>query len=249
MPAMRYVVLDTETTGKRPEQGHRVVEVGALLIEGRTIRRDCVFHTYINPQRPIPQEVVEIHGITDEKVKDKPRFAEIKDALLDFLQQGVLVIHNAPFDLRFLMYEYAHAGSPGVLDDLMVIDTLALARSRRFARCSLYALCDRFSVDRSRRTLHGALLDAELLAEVFLRMTEGQLSLDGDIRPRPAKTFASVAFRAALHDELKETAPLTNRPPVAVPSEDAQAHEVLMDRIAKACGGVPLWRQLEAEAR
>ncbi|RME82503.1 MAG: hypothetical protein D6771_06940, partial [Zetaproteobacteria bacterium] len=139
---MRYVVLDTETTGKHPEQGHRIVEIGAILIEGRTIRHDCTFHHYLNPQRPIPKDVVEIHGITDEKVKGKPRFAEVKDELLAFLRQGVLVIHNAPFDLRFLMHEYAHAGSPGVLDEFPVIDTLALARSRRFPRCSLDALCD-----------------------------------------------------------------------------------------------------------
>jgi len=228
-----------------------MVEIGAILLEGRSVTGQT-FHRYINPQRSIPQNVVRIHGIDDARVADEPPFSEIADAFLDFIDGATLVIHNAEFDLKFIMYELALAGKADI-DRVPVIDTLALAR-KRFPgqRNTLDALCDRFGIDRGHRTLHGALLDSELLAEVYLEMTGGrQFSLMLDqVEARPAGSFVS-SQQQALRDriqEQQETAPLTGRtlPPITDP--ERQAHSRMLERILKESGGALIWREPEAEA-
>lgn len=170
---MREIVLDTETTGFEPEDGDRIVEIGAVELfnhvpTGRT------YHQYINPQRSMPQEAYEVHGLGDEFLSDKPLFAAISDAFLDFVGDAKLIIHNAAFDMKFLNAELRWVGKPLLPAD-QAIDTLAIAR-RRFpgSPASLDALCRRFGIDNSSRTLHGALLDSEILAEVYLELIGGR---------------------------------------------------------------------------
>lgn len=169
MSPVREVALDTETTGLDPAEGHRIVEIGAVemidrLPTGRT------FHVFLNPERPIPPDATRIHGITDERVSGCPTFAQIVDELLDFLDGAVLLIHNASFDLRFIDAELARCGRPPLPRDL-VVDTLGVARTVFPSRpCSLDALCRRYDVPLHERTAHGALLDARLLVEVWIRM-------------------------------------------------------------------------------
>lgn len=175
---MRQIVLDTETTGLDPQTGHRIIEIGCIeLVERRPTGR--VLHRYLNPEREIDAGAVEVHGLTSEFLADKPRFADVVDELLDFIRGAELVIHNAPFDVGFLNAELALLGGSARIADLCgVLDTLALARSRHPGqRNSLDALCKRYLVDNSQRTLHGALLDAEILADVYLAMTGGQTAL------------------------------------------------------------------------
>lgn len=176
---MRQIVLDTETTGLEPQHGHRVIEIGCIeLIERRHTGNR--FHQYINPERSIDEGAVEVHGITDAQLADKPVYADVAAAFLDFIRGAELVIHNAPFDVAFLDAEFARLGDDWgrVTDYCTVCDTLALARERHPGqRNSLDALCQRYFVDNSGRDLHGALLDAELLADVYLAMTGGQTAL------------------------------------------------------------------------
>lgn len=230
-------MLDTETTGLSPLHGDRMVEIGAIRVSHRKIVRDQVFHHYINPGRPIPKEVVRIHGIDDAKVRDKPRFDDIASEFLAFIEGATLVIHNASFDLGFLMHELRLGGFPNI-DDAPVIDSLAFAREKHPGqRNSLDALCDRYGIDRSHRELHGALLDAELLAEVYLAMTGGrQFSLGMDASPRPAASFVQLPETARARAEQSETASLTRRNPPPLPEEDARAHEALLERIHRESG-------------
>ena len=173
MPIMREIVLDTETTGLDPSTGDRVVEIGALELfnhmpTGRT------YHQYINPERPMPAEAFAVHGLGDEFLRPQPKFAQIAQAFLDFIADSTLVIHNAAFDLKFLNAELALA-KRRPLTGVPVIDTVAIAR-RRFpgSPASLDALCRRFGVDNANRTLHGALLDSQILAEVYLELIGGR---------------------------------------------------------------------------
>jgi len=176
---MRQVVLDTETTGLEPKQGHRIIEIGALeLIDRQLTGRQ--FHIYINPEREIDQGALEVHGITEEFLRDKPRFAEIADDLLTFADGAELVIHNAPFDIGFIDNELSLAGHEhaSIKAVATILDTLELARDLHPGqRNNLDALCKRYEVDNSSRSLHGALLDAEILADVYLAMTGGQVDL------------------------------------------------------------------------
>jgi len=176
---MRQVVLDTETTGLEPSQGHRIIEIGALeLVDRQPTGRQ--FHTYINPERDIEEGALEVHGITEEFLEDKPLFAEIADDLLAFADGAELVIHNAPFDIGFIDNELMIAGheQASITGLATVLDTLELARDLHPGqRNNLDALCKRYEVDNSSRTLHGALLDAEILADVYLAMTGGQVDL------------------------------------------------------------------------
>jgi DNA polymerase-3 subunit epsilon len=176
---MRQVVLDTETTGLDPRQGHRVIEIGALeLVDRQLTGRQ--FHVYLNPEREIEQGALEVHGITEEFLRDKPLFAEIADDLMEFAGGAELVIHNAPFDIGFIDNELFLAGHQhtSITDIATVLDTLELARDLHPGqRNNLDALCKRYEVDNSTRSLHGALLDAEILADVFLAMTGGQVDL------------------------------------------------------------------------
>jgi DNA polymerase-3 subunit epsilon len=181
---MRQIVLDTETTGLEVSEGHRLIEIGCIeLVSRRPTGRH--FHRYLNPEREVDIGATEVHGFTLDKLKAEPRFAEIVDEFLTFIEGAELIIHNAPFDLGFLNSELALWCEAVSRERLVierqcsVIDTLALARSRHPGqRNSLDALCKRYGVDNSRRDLHGALLDAEILAEVYLAMTGGQSALE-----------------------------------------------------------------------
>lgn len=185
---MRQVVLDTETTGLEPKQGHRIIEIGALeLVDRQLTGRQ--FHTYINPEREIDQGALEVHGITEDFLRDKPRFAEIVDDLLSFADGAELVIHNAPFDIGFIDNELSLTGHEyqSITAVATVLDTLELARDLHPGqRNNLDALCKRYEVDNSSRSLHGALLDAEILTDVYLAMTGGQVDLGLSLESAPS---------------------------------------------------------------
>ncbi len=234
---MRQIVLDTETTGLDPRQGHRVIEVAAIELNGRSISERS-FHRYINPEREIDAGAAEVHGLTLERLQNEPKFAEIAPAFLEFIRGAELVIHNAPFDVGFLNKELELAGLPP-LDSFCpaVTDTLKLAKELHPGKKNnLDALCDRYQVDNSRRTLHGALLDTELLAEVYLAMTRGQDSLlddGGDIgEEHAADSLATGVGRQPLR--------------VLLPTEEEMAaHMQQLEDIAKASKGACLWKTLE----
>ena len=179
---MRQVVLDTETTGLEPEKGHRIIEVGCVELINRRMT-GASFHHYVHPQREIDEAAVEVHGITLEFLDGKPVFDEIAEELLQFLKGAELIIHNAPFDVAFLNHEFVRAGvgSDAIDTHCEVLDTLVMARHKHPGqKNSLDALCKRYAVDNTQRQLHGALLDAEILADVYLAMTGGQISLLGE---------------------------------------------------------------------
>lgn len=231
---MRQIVLDTETTGLEWQKGDRIVEIGCVeMISRKPSGRH--FHAYINPERDVPAGAVEIHGLTEDFLADQPVFAVIADDFAAFVKDAELIIHNAGFDIGFLDYEFSLLGR-GPVAELCggVIDTLRMAKDQYPGKkASLDALCERFEIDNAHRTLHGALLDAELLAEVYLAMTRGQESLliDFDGPSPDAAAEQSLAMR--------ERAPLK----VLHPSEEErQAHERILDDIAKAGNGLCLWR-------
>ena len=236
---MRQVVLDTETTGLEVERGHRIIEIGCVELVNRRLtgRR---FHRYLNPERDVDEGAQAVHGISRAQLQSEPRFGEIAAELLSFVEGAELVIHNAPFDLGFLDAELARLeGEARAIRALCrVLDTLKLARELHPGqRNSLDALCKRYQVDNSQRELHGALLDAQLLAEVYLAMTGGQgtLALASD-----EKSSGSVTAR--------ETAAVVRERPAAsmmvilASGEERAAHEALLDRVAKASGGICLFR-------
>lgn len=246
MQSMRLIMLDTETTGLSPHNGDRVVEIGAVEVSHRKVQSSKTFHRFINPERHIPGEVVRIHGIDDARVKNEPVFAEIADEFLDFIQGATLVIHNAAFDLGFIMNEL-HLSDKPAIDHVPVIDTLELARKRHpQQRNNLDALCDRYGIERGHRTLHGALLDSELLADVFLAMTGGrQFSLDMGVKSKPASSFVQVSRVTRSRDEKAETASIMRRPPLSVPEDDHAAHEALLKRIHQESDGQLIWQAAE----
>jgi len=241
---MRLIMLDTETTGLSAFSGDRIVEIGAVEVVNRHLDPEKTFHHYINPGRPIPAEVVRIHGISDAHVKDKPPFAEVAADFLEFIAGATLVIHNAPFDLGFIMNELNLAGLPPI-GHVPVIDTLDLARQRHpQQRNNLDALCDRYRIERGHRTLHGALLDSQLLAEVYLAMTGGrQFSLDtADAHPRAASEFVRLPEQSSQRDEKVETATLMRRSPPPIQPQEMEAHEALMARIHEESNGKAIWQ-------
>jgi DNA polymerase-3 subunit epsilon len=169
-PNKRYICLDTETTGTLVKQGHKILEIGCIEIVNNRIT-EKVYHTFLNPEREVDKEAQAIHGITLEKVKNEPKFSNTAENFLSFIKDSILVIHNAPFDLTFLNTELELAGFPKIENE--VIDTLILARKKYIGeRASLDALCKKFEIDATSRTLHGALMDAKLLAEVFLKLDQ-----------------------------------------------------------------------------
>lgn len=175
----RQIILDTETTGLEPEKGHRIIEVGCLEMVNRRIT-GSTFHRYINPQREVERDAAEVHGITNDFLQDKPFFRDVVDELIAYIEGAELIIHNAPFDVNFLNHEFNWAGKryKKVESYCGVFDTLTFARKKHPGqRNSLDALCSRYHVDNSNRDLHGALLDAELLAQVYLLLTGGQAQL------------------------------------------------------------------------
>lgn len=223
---MRQIVLDTETTGLEPQQGHKIIEIGGVeLINRKPTGRH--FHKYINPNREIDDGALEVHGITQAFLRDKPQFSEIADELVEFLRESELVIHNAPFDVSFLDYEFSQVPGCGqrIADLCKVTDSLALARHKHPGqKNNLDALCRRYGVDNTARQLHGALLDAEILADVYLAMTGGQTAL----------------FANSQHDDLQgenaeKFAPLPDDRPrlrvIVADRQELEAHEVMLDKL------------------
>jgi DNA polymerase-3 subunit epsilon len=225
---MREIVLDTETTGLDPLRGDRLVEIGCIEIFNR-VETGRHFHAYFNPERPMPSEAEAVHGLTTIFLSDKPRFGERAGELIDFLEDSPLVAHNASFDFGFLNHELGRCGRPPVCNSRMV-DTLVLARSRHpGAKHSLDALCTRFGVDRSHRVKHGALLDAQLLAQVYVELTGGRqigLGLVADT----ASTGISI-----LGDTVTVREPRVPRPHHAAP-EELERHRAFIARLVN-----PLW--------
>jgi DNA polymerase III subunit epsilon len=237
--SVRQIVLDTETTGLEAHNGHRLIEIGAVeLIERRPSGK--TFHTYLNPDRAIDEGARAVTGIADEFLLDKPRFPDVVEEFLAFIAGAELIIHNATFDIGFLDVELKRAGEKygAMRDHASVLDTLVMARERYPGqRNNLDALCKRLGVDNTHRDMHGGLLDAQLLAEVYLSMTTGQVVLD--------LAFEQAASPAG-HSEL-ETLTVTVRPRVLRASaEELVAHVARLDALDKSAGGVSLWRKLEA---
>jgi DNA polymerase-3 subunit epsilon len=234
---MRQVVLDTETTGLEPEQGHRVIEIGCVeLINRRKTGRK--FHRYLRPDRPIDRAAQHVHGITDEFLSQQPRFAEIVDELIEFVSGAELVIHNAAFDIAFLDAELQRLpGPPRKMSTVCtVIDTLPLARQMHPGqRNSLDALCKRYDIDNSHRELHGALLDAQILLDVYLAMTGGQTAL---ILGEIAEFNVSVS-----HETTAAARPRGVLRVVRASDDDLAAHERILAVIDKISGGKTVWRR------
>jgi len=238
---MRQIILDTETTGLEPELGHRVIEIGCIEVVSRR-RTGRVFHRYLRPDREIDPGALQVHGITAEFLAGQPRFADVAAEWIEFVRGAELVIHNAPFDLAFLDAELARlAESPGKVNDLcQVLDTLALARQMHPGqRNGLDALCKRYSVDNSHRDLHGALLDADLLLEVYLAMTGGQgaLTLDEAGTTTEVRTASKKAKR-----------PRGTLVVVRASEIELQSHEKRLAALDKSSGGKTVWRKLETNA-
>jgi len=234
---MRQIVLDTETTGLEPELGHRIIEIGCVeLVNRRATGR--TFHRYLNPEREIDDAALAVHGISRTDLDGQPRFAEIHGELLAFLAEAELVIHNAEFDVAFLDAELARV--PGearrVASVCQVLDTLALAREMHPGqRNSLDALCKRYEVDNSHRELHGALLDARILADVYLAMTGGQGALALAEVSGPARSAEGARPARAL---VRTGLALLVLP---ASEEEARAHESMLSLIARVSGGRCLW--------
>lgn len=236
---MRQIVLDTETTGLDPRQGHRIVEVAAIELINRKVSERS-FHRYLNPEREIDTGAAEVHGLTLERLQDEPKFAEIAPALLEFISGAELIIHNAPFDVGFLNKELELAGLPALNNYCpSVIDTLKQAKELHPGKKNnLNALCDRYQIDNSHRTLHGALLDTELLGEVYLSMTRGQDSLLGDGDMQQKETADAI---------FGDMPRMAVRVVLASDEELLQHTQQLID-IDKASKGSCLWKQMELQS-
>jgi DNA polymerase-3 subunit epsilon len=238
---MRQIILDTETTGLDPRQGHRIIEIAGLeLVDRRPTGRHV--HLYLNPEREVDAGATEVHGMTWDDLRDKPRFRDVAGTLVDFARDAEWIIHNAPFDVAFLDAEFALADLGGCSAlYAKLTDTLALARERfPGKRNNLDALCERFGVDNAGRKLHGALLDAQLLAEVYLAMTRGQESLTIDIAPAAAAAAGTVPGRVA-----RPRGTLV----VCAPSEaELAAHAAYIDALEREAKGRCVWRSLSDAA-
>ncbi|WP_027349195.1 DNA polymerase III subunit epsilon [Halotalea alkalilenta] len=246
---MRQIILDTETTGIDPNEGHRLIEIGGVEVINRRLTGRH-YHQYINPERKIDVEAIGIHGITDERVAGEPKFAEIADEFWAFIKGAELVIHNASFDVGFIDHEFNRLNAARreprlgpVREHCGVLDTLKLARERHPGqRNSLDALCKRYDIDNAHRTLHGALLDAEILAEVYLAMTGGQTALllggaDGSEQDDQATSGGGSMRRLELSP---------GRLRVVRPSEDElAAHRAKLETLRKKSGGECLWDRFD----
>jgi len=229
---MREIVLDTETTGFEPDQGDRIVEIGAVELYNH-VPTGRTYHQYINPQRAMPQEAFAVHGLGDDFLRDKPLFADIAQAFVDFIGDAKLVIHNATFDMKFLNAELSWVRRAAIPMD-QAIDTLAIAR-RRFpgSPASLDALCRRFGIDNSSRTLHGALLDSEILAEVYLELIGGK-----------QPDFALNVSQGGMNqgDDMDDWRP---RPrPTPLPSRVSDSEKAAHAAFVETLGDAALWKRL-----
>jgi DNA polymerase-3 subunit epsilon len=229
---MRQIFLDTETTGLSADGGDRIVEIGCVEMVNRRLSGNNVHH-YLNPQRASHPDALRVHGLTEDFLADKPLFADIADDLLQYLSGAEIIIHNAAFDIGFINAELARLGRGKVGQHVAkVTDSLLMARETFPGKAnSLDALCKRLEVDNSNRTLHGALLDAGLLAEVYIRLTRGQNSLVIDAGDEPGSTVT------VAHVDLSAI----SLPVLRASDEEAAAHEALLADLNKACGGQALW--------
>lgn len=232
---MRQIVLDTETTGLEPSLGHRIIEIGCVELLNRRVT-GSTFHRYLNPERDIDLGAEAVHGLQRQDLARQPRFAEVADELLEFIGGSELVIHNAEFDIAFLDVELRRAGRAIAMSELCrVLDTLILAREMHPGqRNSLDALCKRYDVDNSRRELHGALLDARILADVYLAMTGGQ----GALALTDSAPGAAAAGAGQIRALVRPPAPLRI---IAATEQELLAHREMLALIAKSSGGRCLW--------
>lgn len=229
----RQIILDTETTGLDPKQGHRMIEVGCVELIDRKLTGNN-FHHYLQPDRQIEEDAAKVHGITDAFLRDKPRFADIAEALADYLRDAEVIIHNAPFDIGFLDAEFARLPTAYQMAALcrLITDTLTLARARHPGqRNNLDALCTRYQVDNTARTQHGALLDAEILARVYLAMSSGQKSL---------KLVQRNSQKIGIIRRIRSDTCLSLMTPTAA---ELAAHAHYLDRLDQTSGGKTVWRR------
>ena len=229
---MRQVVLDTETTGLDWRTGDRVVEIGCVELLNRR-RSGRTYHAYLNPERDMPADAERVHGLSNDFLADKPLFADVADAFCDFVRDAEIIIHNAAFDVGFLDHELSRLRRVGVGELCAgVVDTLLMAREQNPGKkASLDALCERYEIDNAHRTLHGALLDAEILADVYLAMTRGQESL--------MIAFEDLPGAVGMAQALRPRGPLKV---LRASAGECAAHEAVLDAIAKATKGACLWR-------
>lgn len=233
---MRQIVLDTETTGLSPEAGDRIIEIGCVELLNRKLTGNN-FHHYLNPDRDIHEDAMKVHGISTDFLSDKPRFENIVEEFLAYVQGAQIIIHNAPFDVGFLNAELQRTGKPQFKDHVSdVLDTLAMTKELYPGkRNSLDALCERLGVSNAARTLHGGLLDAELLADVYINLTRGQdaLLMEGEDPKQPGQGVAQVDYSRF------------NLPVIQPTAQELEAHEQVLAQIDKASGGKTLWRLLK----
>ncbi|GGO80580.1 DNA polymerase III subunit epsilon [Marinobacterium nitratireducens] len=239
---MRQIIMDTETTGLEPAEGHNIIEIGCVEMVGRKLT-GRTYHRYIKPDREVDQEAIEVHGITNEFLADKPRFAEIAQEFIDFIDGAELIIHNAAFDVGFMDTEFERNGRPERTRQICrVTDSLMLARRKHPGqKNNLDALCKRYGIDNSHRELHGALLDSEILADVYLALTGGQLKLDTGEDADSDDTGESRIRRI-------EPGRYSLRV-VAANDEELKAHQAFLSLLAKKSGGPSVWEQVEDEGK
>lgn len=246
---MRQIVLDTETTGLEPSEGHRIIEIGCVEVVNRRFTGNT-YHQYVKPDREVDAAAAEVHGITNEFLADKPSFADIAGDFLEFVRDAELIIHNAAFDVGFINHEltrlveegkgaWLDAPAPRIDQLCSVTDSLALARGLHVGQKNdLDSLCKRYSVDNSQRTYHGALLDARILADVYLAMTGGQAVLFDDGRNPAAAAAVELQLR-----RIREKPPLLIIAPTA---EELAAHRAWLEEIDRKSGGQCVWKKLPA---
>lgn len=232
--AKRQIILDTETTGISPKEGHRIIEIGCVELVNRRFTGNN-FHVYINPEREIDAEAIAVHGITNERLAAEPKFREIAQSFYQYIQGAELVIHNAAFDVGFIDHEFAllRPALPPVVQYCTIVDTLLLARELHPGqKNNLDALCRRYDINNSHRTLHGALLDAEILADVYLLMTGGQVSLNLAAEEQAEQLEQQSPLHIQRQGRLKV---------IRASESEVAAHESRLDLVQKK-GGTCLWR-------
>lgn len=235
----RQILLDTETTGLDPRQGHRIIEVACVELQQRRFTGNDLHH-YVHPERDIDAGATQVHGITLDMLADKPRFAEIAEEFIRYVEGAELIIHNAPFDVGFLNAELDRVGKPALTTFCTVTDTLAMARELHPGKKnSLDALCERYQVDRSARVVHGALLDARLLGEVYMAMTRGQDSLAIGLEAASTQTDETANIGQTRPARLKR---------LHASAEELRLHAAQIESIDKASGGKAVWKKLLAPA-
>ncbi|MFY0677000.1 MAG: DNA polymerase III subunit epsilon [Neptuniibacter sp.] len=232
---MRQIVLDTETTGLEPSEGHNIIEIGCVEMFNRRVTGKT-YHQYIKPERDVDEEAVQVHGITNDFLEDKPKFSEVMDEFIEFVRGAELIIHNAPFDIGFLDTELERNNYPERMENFcLVTDSLKMARKKHPGqKNNLDALCSRYGIINSHRELHGALLDSEILADVYLALTGGQTNLSLNADSDDGNDGGSSIRRLTGADDL---------PIVELMEEDLQAHTAFLEMLDKKSGGECVWNK------